>query len=274
MNKTKSQCPYCASFDTTLRNIIPTSSENFLVPELKNITRSWHDCNNCKVCFAMPRLNDKQIKYMYDNYRSESFRNETPDEYFDRITNYDTENSENYHKTNWLKQELKDEWEPTTILDIGCGGGVLLHTLGKIYKNAFLFGIEPTSNFADLASRRTRAKVKNDYFKGKPFKDKIFELVTCCQVLEHVVDLKKFLIDLNNSTRKDGYVYIEVPDISDFTELPLEHPRFSEPSHLWYFSSAFLTNYFESHGFKKILHTVQKTVRKRNNLMILLKKIT
>ncbi|WP_269625325.1 class I SAM-dependent methyltransferase [Prochlorococcus marinus] len=211
---------------------------------------------------------------MYENYRSEDFRKETPDEYFDRIINYDSKHSENYHKTNWIREKLKEEWEPNNILDIGSGGGVLLHTLGEIYKNASLFGVEPTPNFADLASRRTRAEIKNDYFKGKPFKNKVFELITCCQVLEHVEDLQEFLLDISNSLAIGGYVYIEVPDISDFNELPLDHSRFSEPSHLWYFSSEFLTKYFESYGFQKQVDTVKKTVRNRNNLMILMKKIS
>ena len=266
-------CAYCGSKNTVARYKVPKNDNNFLVPELENIQRKWCFCNNCKIHFSIPRLNKKQIKYMYDNYRSEEFRNETPDEYFDRIINYDPKESENYHKTSWLRKELKEGWEPNNILDIGSGGGVLLHTLGNLYKNSSLFGVEPTPNFAELSSRRTRAEIKNDYFKGNPFKNILFELITCCQVIEHVVDLQKFLIDLNNSLIKGGYVYIEVPDISDFNSLPLDHSRFSEPSHLWYFSSEFLTIYFESYGFRKVADTVKKTVRGRNNLMMLLKKV-
>lgn len=267
------QCAYCNNLNTIDKYIVPEGEYDFLVPELENIERYWCFCSDCKIYFSIPRLNDKQIKYMYDNYRTEEFRKETPDEYFDRITNYKPKDSENYHKTNWFIKELNESWQPKNILDIGSGGGVLLHTLGKIYKNACLFGVEPTPSYAELGSRRTRAKIKNGYFRGKPFKDKLFELITCCQVLEHVVDLDEFLIDLNNSLAMGGYVYIEVPDISDFNELPLEHPRFTEPSHLWYFSSEFLTEYFVSFGFKKIADEVNKNIRKKNNLNMLLKKV-
>ena len=264
------KCAYCKSNNTELRTIIKNKDRHFLVPELKNLERKWFDCKSCKICFSIPRLTTKQIKYMYSNYRSESFRGETPDEYFDRITSYPPEESENLNKSQWIIKNINKEWKPNTILDIGCGGGVLLYTLSQLFKSAELFGIEPTKTYAELASRRTSALVENGYFEKESFKNLNFDLITCCQVLEHVADIDAFLINLKEIAHKDSYIYIEVPDISDFTTLKHDHFIFSEPSHLWYFSSNSLFSIFESHGYKILSKEVTRTVRGRNDLRFLL----
>jgi len=87
---------------------------------------------------------------------------------------------------------------------------------------------------------------------------------------EHIDDLDAFLINLKEVIHKNSYIYIEVPDITDFITLKHEHFIFSEPSHLWYFSSDFLIPFFNSDGFKILSHEVIRTVRGRNDLRLLL----
>ena len=267
------KCVYCNSTKIKLRTKIINKERHFLVPGVKDLDRKWYNCNDCKVCFSVPRLNKKDIDYMYANYRSESFRGETPDEYFDRITNYSPEESENHQKVQWIINNINKEWNPSKIIDIGCGGGVLLDTLRRSFEKASLYGIEPTESYAQLASRRTGAKINNGYFHKKSFPNCIFNLITCCQVLEHIDDLKMFVSDLKKITDKSSFIYIEVPDIRDFDKLPLNHFIFSEPSHLWYFSSEFLDPFFISNGFDILCCEVITTIRNRNDLRYLLKKL-
>ena len=229
-------CPFCKSENIKLRSVFDFKGYDILVPDMKEKERKWLDCLNCEVTFSYPRLSINQLEYMYENYRSESFRGETPDQYFDRITGYKPEESENNHKVKWINSLLGKNFSPNKILDIGCGGGVLLHTLKSFFKDSSLFGVEPTSSFADLSKRRTGADIVNGYFNNETFNNHRFNLITCCQVLEHVEDLKTFVFDIKNVLQLKGYLYIEVPDISDFNSLPIRHSRFSEPSHLLVFS--------------------------------------
>ena len=267
-------CPFCKSENIKLRSSLDFKGNDYdiLVPDMKEKERKWIDCLNCDVTFSFPRLSKKQLEYMYENYRSESFRGETPDQYFDRITGYKAEDSENYHKVEWINSLLGKNFSPNKILDIGCGGGVLLHTFKNFFKDASLFGVEPTSSFADLSKRRTGADIVHGYFNKESFNKHRFNLITCCQVLEHVDDLKTFVFDIKNVLQSKGYLYIEVPDLSDFNSLSISHSRFSEPSHLWYFNFQFLTKNLFDEDFSLIASTVLKTVRGRNNLMILLQK--
>ena len=268
----KNFCPHCKKNNLLLRESSPQGEYEFLVPDINSSIREWIDCLNCNLCFSTPRLSQKQLDFMYMNYRSEEFRGETADEYFDRITNYPPEKSENFQKLIWITGKIQKNFAPHKILDIGSGGGVLIHTLGKFFSNAELFGIEPTANFAELSQRRTKAQITNGYFNSTAFEDHSFDLITCCQVLEHIENLTDFAKDVYSKINKGGYFYLDVPDISDFDTLEKNHSRFLEPSHLWYFNSEFLCKKLFKNYFSLIEYTVNKTVRGRNNLMILFKK--
>lgn len=268
----KVYCPNCKKNNLKFRQEQKFEGYDFLVPDLKENKREWFDCIDCNLTFSIPRLTKKQLEYMYDNYRSESFRGESPDKYFDRITNYPPEESENFQKIAWIKDKISLEFKPDKILDIGSGGGVLLHSLGNVFIEADLYGVEPTTNFAELSRRRTRAEIINGFFDDKTFIDYQFNLITCCQVLEHIESLNDFVENVSKRLTKGGYLYIEVPDISDFKTLEKTHSRFSEPSHLWYFNADFLCNNLFKNILLLIDYSLIKTVRNRNNLMILFQK--
>lgn len=265
-------CPLCKKNNLKLRRELEYEGYDFLVPDLKERRRKWIDCIDCNLSFSTPKLSKLQLQYMYENYRSESFRGESPDQYFDRITSYPPEKSENFQKLVWIRENLPTEFFPDKILDIGSGGGVLLDTIGKIYRDSELFGVEPTENFAELSRRRTRANIINGFFDEKSFAEFQFNLITCCQVLEHIENLHQFVINVSSRLIKGGYLYIEVPDISDFETLEIQHSRFLEPSHLWYFNSDFLCQNLFKNVFLIVDYSITKTVRGRNNLMILFKK--
>jgi len=79
------------------------------------------------------------------------------------------------------------------------------------------------------------------------------------------------LHNIYSDLKKSGYFYIEVPDASDFNELPKDHDRFLA-QHLWYFSEKSLTSILKKVGFNIIEIEKQRTRRERNNLVALLTK--
>ena len=101
------------------------------------------------------------------------------------------------------------------------------------------------------------------------FPEKKFDLITINQVLEHVIDPHLFLLNIRTDLADCGYVYIEVPEVSDFETLQPEHDRF-QMQHLWYFSMTSLSNICKSTGYKVSAIEKQRTYRGRNNLRALL----
>jgi len=98
-----------------------------------------------------------------------------------------------------LERELGEELEGVRLLDIGCGIGILAEPLARL--GCAVTGVDPS--LASLELARTRAKQSGldiDYRQGRgealPFNDAAFEVVTCCDVLEHVDDLPAVLSDV------------------------------------------------------------------------------
>ena len=258
------KCAQCGSDDTQVVLDIKNSQNHFLTPKRKDANRKWHKCRRCGIGYSTPRLTEEEIEWMYENYRSTEFRNETPDEYFCKITTLPKDKSENFQKYRFIKDSL-DGWEPGHALDIGCGGGVLIHELKKHWKNTKYYGIEPSPNFAELAGRKTGANITNGYFNKKASFGTKFDLILCCQVLEHIDDIEAFIEAMKMNLKKEGYIYLEVPDQSDFRVLNKDHSRFTEPSHLWYFSEDCLGEIVKRAKLEIKRCKVEKTIRGRNN---------
>lgn len=229
--------------------------------------RQWFRCVTCGHVHNSVRLTDSELEQLYKRFRDQEWRNETPDEYFDRITSLPLTESENSKK-----MDIIEEWtrigqrSSGSALDVGCGGGVLIETMRRrLHGNWSFFGVEPTSSFAELASRRTGAHVVNSNYQSGIFGAQKFELITCCQVLEHLGAPNQLLSDVRSDLAGDGYFYLEVPDISDFETLPDGHDRFMA-QHVSYFSEPVLRAALEQSGFNVVQQGVATTVRGRNNL--------
>ena len=264
-------CPLCGSKS---KSVLTTQS--FKDDYLDMINNSYQDvvrqivkCDDCGFIYRSPSLDSNDLNILYEKFRDMSIRNESPDEYFDRITSLPESESENYQKILWIQKHLVDSLPDTgSILDVGCGGGVFLNSFQKIFYNWNLFGVEPTTAFADLANRRASAKVLNCNYNSGLFSSK-FDLVTCNQVLEHVIDPISFLKELKNDLKSSGILYLEVPDVSDFDTLPPDHDRF-HMQHLSIFSIKTLERACSVAGFSLIHSSIEKTVRGKNNVVVAL----
>lgn len=240
-------------------------------PAYQKMTRRWVACDDCGFVYHDPQLDDRDLKVLYDHFRDEGLRNETPDQYFDRITSLPPGQSENHEKVLWLKKHAGPLLaKPGTLLDIGCGGGVFAHTFMRLCAGWRAFGVEPTATFAELARRRAGMTVVTGMYSSALFDGQKFDLITANQVLEHVPDPAAFLRGLRSRMSADGLFYLETPHVSDLSHLPEDHDRFLM-QHLSMFSQASLTNVCRQAGFDIVAVERQRTLRDRNNLLVLIK---
>lgn len=229
-------------------------------------------CQECGFVYHDPQLDHPDIAVLYSRYRDDAFRNESPNEYFDRITSLPKSESENYAKIEWLCTALPDFMKRDgRLLDIGCGGGTFIRTFLDNNPDWTACGVESTPLFAELAGRRLNLPVMKCSYQSGLFPKQRFELISINQVLEHVLDPVAFLQDVRNDLADEGYVYLEVPDILDLPHLPPEHDRFTMP-HLWVFSESSLTNVCRRAGYEVRVVEHQVTVRHKRNLIVLLTK--
>lgn len=157
----------------------------------------------------------------------------------------------------YLRRVLFDEpgFAPrgSRVLDVGCGGGLLAEELARL--GCEVAGIDPSRE--SLAAARAHAAtggLRIEYRQGTgeaiPFPDACFDLLSCCDVLEHVADLPRviaeiarvltpggvFLYDTINRTLRSRLVVIKLFQEWSWTSLLPPHlhdwNRFIKPDEL------------------------------------------
>lgn len=268
----KVRCYFCGE-NETLKLLSQSGHDPYLDlidPDFHEIDRDWEICKNCGFIFRNPMPSEHQIDKLYKDYDQDVFKNTTPDAYFDKITSFSPEESENYQKANWLENLLPDELknkESFEILDVGCGGGTLLHTFSKILPNAKTYGVELNPQYADLAQRRSGAEVLNKAYENNLFNKK-FDLIIFTKVLEHILKPMDFLKNFPNDLNPGGLLFLEVPDVSDFKNLGSDHERFFIP-HLYYYSPEIMQEMLHRIGFDILECRSIATHRGRGYLQVL-----
>lgn len=109
-------------------------------------------------------------------------------------------------------------------LDIGCGGGFLAEEFARL--GCRVTGIDPSE--PSLATARAHAQqsgLQIDYRQGAgeqlPFADASFDLVYCCDVLEHVSDLERVISETARVLKPGGVYCFDTVNRTLFSKLVL-----------------------------------------------------
>ena len=112
---------------------------------------------------------------------------------------------------NFSKKTIIDLVKDGSVLDIGCGDGLLMEKLRDI-KGLEVGGVDISSTAVDICKGRGLECIKADITESLPFKDNSFDNVLLIDVLEHLFQPAEVLREANRISRK--YIYISVPNFS------------------------------------------------------------
>lgn len=136
------------------------------------------------------------------------------------------------------------------ILDVGCGGGSLVHALRK--RGLKAFGLDPAVGAARSAHRRYDQYVVSGMVPQAPFKPGTFSTITLCRVLEHVPDPIELLKGLGRLLQPGGKLFVQIPNAAcwQFLLLGKRWSGLDAPRHLIHFRTADLEEILEATGFE------------------------
>jgi len=95
------------------------------------------------------------------------------------------------------------------ILDVGCGSGLMLNTLGQYGR---VYGLDESELAVRFSNSLGCATVAVGSLTLKnPFDKKKFDLITALDVIEHIDDDVSALVSIKSMLSKDGFAVITVP---------------------------------------------------------------
>ncbi len=111
-----------------------------------------------------------------------------------------------------------------SVLDVGCGGGYLAEEFAK---DGFrVYGLDPaTSSIEAARAHAAGGKLDIDYRVGRgealPFADASFDVIACCDVLEHVEDLRRVVDEVARVLKPGGILLFDTVNRTAKSKLTL-----------------------------------------------------
>ena len=240
------KCKLCKSSN---RSLIGTDKDddrylNLIDSDLNKETRSWFRCNDCNFIYRSKVITEEEANILYANYRSYDFRKITPQNYFDRLTTIPDHKSEAYSKAIYIKENTKNI---QSILDVGCGGGILIWHLRRCFPASIIKGLEPNTEYACMVRKNLEIEVTEDFYSENKI-DSSFDLTVSTDVIEHIHDVNIFWKAANININNGKYLFIETPSTKNFENLDISHDLFKSP-HLYFFSKNHIENIANKNGF-------------------------
>lgn len=221
MRERLTKCPLCKSglfLNHTEIKDYAVSQEKFLLCH----------CSSCKLIFTNPRPEEIDIGRYYDfkGYISHQDKSNNLTNFLYKWVRKITLKT----KISWIEERGKSKGR---LLDYGCGTGYFLKEAQD--SGWEITGVEPNQNARKLAKNFGLSIFK----KIDDIEDKIkFDAITLFHVLEHVHELRKTSKKLIKRLKKNGFLYIAVPnyDSYDSHHYKTKWASLDVPRHLYHFT--------------------------------------
>ena len=173
--------------------------------------RSFYECEHCKHIFAKLFFKFKKLyskEYFQLTYKDEK----NLEKRFNLIKNLSFKNSDNKNRVERIKKyfiENNIKKKTKEVLDVGSGIGIFLFEMKKL--NWKTYGIEFDKRYSNFCRKKLNINISNNNFLNLNTRKK-YDLITFNKVLEHIAQPKKLLRYAAKILKKNGVIYIEVPD--------------------------------------------------------------
>lgn len=228
------ECPICKNTDLqkfTLCEDYTVSHETFHVKQ----------CAHCTLAITSPRPETEKLGeyYQSEEYISHSGKSSGGVGFVYKMARSIS--------LKWKKDKILNLKTEGSILDFGCGTGEFLNTMQNAGWN--ITGIEPSAEARLKAEILNSTKIQGSIAELTSQK---FDVITAWHVIEHVPDLIQTIQHLKGMLKKDGIIFIAVPNYqSPDAVLYQEHwAGFDVPRHLWHFSKKSMGSLLDSTELK------------------------
>lgn len=188
----------------------------------------------------MPTELEKAVKKIYEDYTRRYPRQAQPEEFLKRKATLDAANL--------------PELSGLKILEVGPGGGhlaTLMHSRGA---SVSVLDLVDTyiNQLEDVADQRFNADIQSPFAGKYPPEPTSFNLITMCDVLEHVVRPGDALLSAKQLLATSGLLYVRSPSWETLTKYALQNGCETEMAHLRTYTKELLIRELRDSGFQVI----------------------
>lgn len=233
-------CPCCGSSSTTKKS---AQLSRFVYWRItgqdpgSNTANQLITCDHCEFRFSAVRYHQHEEAVLYLNYRQDEYnrlRNICEPEYLVKSQQFDQhEHNRKLFMQQMTKKNLPDQEyvNIATVLDYGGADG---HYIVDCFEHAekYVYDLSCINLLPGIRPLNRQSQNK-------------FDMILCCQVLEHQSDLKQILDDITSLA--GNWIYIEVPY---YTKPPPDNVVIGE--HVNFFNATALTILLEKFGIQSI----------------------
>lgn len=237
-------CPACGSpdFRPLIRGtdrLYGTTSRLFEVVE----------CGRCRLMRLFPWPSPSELKTYY------------PDHYwFDAEEDASGRLADAYRRfvladhVRFVARALRECEANGPVLDVGCGGGLFLKSLGGY--DVPVFGLDVAVSAAGVAWNRNGVPTVCASLSAPPFAAETFSLVTMFHVLEHLYDPPAYVEEAKRLLKPGGHLVVQVPNAAcwQFLLFADHWNGVDVPRHLIHFKARDLHALLEDCGFEVLRH--------------------
>lgn len=205
-------------------------------------------CKDCGLVYTNPMVREPEKNYWGDEKK-----------YFEEARLIFEGKGRSHRDVNYIDDlKMIERFKPRgNFLDIGTNMGMFLrHTRGKRWD---VTGIEPSPALSQMARKYFGLNIKTCYLHEAGFRDGSFDIVTMTDVFEHIAEPEKMLEDIKKVLRKDGILFIKVPNgkynllklfLARLMKKTGDYDIFDSYEHLTHYSHKTLRRMLEKSGFK------------------------
>lgn len=127
----------------------------------------------------------------------------------------------NHAESNFYLQKVCNNLSPESLLEIGCGHGLLINQLAKLLSKTSCSAwdinqeaVENTSKMSEIMGLENKVNVSiNDFcnYENEKCCSKKFQVIVLFEILEHIENPLKALLQIRNILEKNGKLIVSIP---------------------------------------------------------------
>jgi len=196
-------------------------------------------CKNCGIIRANPCLsNDSLIKFYQKDYRDIYDVFEYKTQNIDEEKIYIQKTIEGQSLAEFIKYF---DINPKIVFDIGCNNGAMLEGFKEM--GCECYGVDYDINSINFGKKKHHNVILGSLKQIKQINKKA-DLIILNHVLEHIIDIEKFLNDLHELLSPKGLLYVSVPGL-----LTSDRELIWQNAHIWQFTADTLSYVMKCCGY-------------------------